>query len=52
MENALTLWRPTAFGDFREKNHRNARGFEREFLRSDKLGSQWREPRMRKTEIC
>jgi len=29
----FTLWRPSAFGDFRKK-HLNARGFAREYLRS------------------
>jgi len=28
----LTLWRLAKIGDFREKKHRNARGFAREFL--------------------
>jgi len=31
---SLTLWRPAAFGDFREKKHLNARGFAQEYLRS------------------
>ena len=29
-----TLWRPTAFRDFRKKKHRNACGFAREFFQS------------------
>ena len=33
----LTLWRPAAFGDFREKKRLNARGFVREFLLSGML---------------
>ena len=28
----LTLWHPAAFGDFRNKQHLNARGFVREYL--------------------
>jgi len=31
---SLTLWRPTAFGDFWKKKRLNARGFAREYLRS------------------
>jgi len=33
----LTLWRPAAFGDFREKKRLNACGFARKFLRSGML---------------
>jgi len=33
----LTLWHPTAFGDFRKKKRLNTRGFVREFIRCGML---------------